>query len=716
MVMHLSGSTEILIFNSLPDRPPATEFGKGFAKIIGNNYFIFCVSNATEWHSKGYSALLADRPAASDLGPGEWIAEGVRYLSNGEIYTPEFTSNFPVDLANSSDPDKGAAMVGFLQSGVNATGRTIQEKLRDFISVKDFGAIGDGVADDSAAIQAAEDAGVLIGDALGGRYPKIHFPNGTYKCNHLTWKRVCSWVGEEVGNTRLVYNGPDNTAGSYIVGLAVSSGAVPYSGFYNMTFVGFDSGDTSNPSAAHAILNLGTQLDWGFKLENLHFSSFFDDALQLRGTNSVFVNLFINRVRFDGCGGFGIFIGSNNSNSGSPMVLDQFTLDNNIIGNYATKMTGQGRYDGSRWGKGLLRLDDGQSVSCHIANARIELNKKLVAHNNAFSLIYANNTIGGSRSFINVSNIQGTGRNDQPIIFCKDVTGRVTLRHSDIGMSAYAKLYEGTSLERDLYKNQVQIGFSGSNTQMPTGLQLYGHQLEWRGNPPEQLPSHGGYYKYGDMVFNSAPGIGRAAMWQCRWPTIGAAVANSGNITTAAVATSDSNVVSVPASTLSNFGVGINITLVGAGAAGADLDTRVTAVDEQDNKITLNDAASTSVEPCTIKFKSAQFSPVLYVPGVSADKGNAGFTLTLGTSEPTAYVNTPLTANRTITLSTNTSNLGTVAQANGGKFRVVRTANSTGAFTLDIPHNGGTKSLSTGQWADFEFTGSVWILTASGSL
>lgn len=55
------------------------------------------------------------------------------------------------DMAASS----GAALVGFLQSGSGATDRTALAKLRDTVSVEDFGATGDGTTNDGAAINLA---------------------------------------------------------------------------------------------------------------------------------------------------------------------------------------------------------------------------------------------------------------------------------------------------------------------------------------------------------------------------------------------------------------------------------------------------------------------------------------------------------------------------------------------------------------------------------
>lgn len=69
--------------------------------------------------------------------------------------------------ANASLIDYDPPFVGAVTSGY-----TIADKLSQTVSVQDFGAVGDGVTDDTAAIQAAVDA-ITTGT--------VHFPAGTYK-------------------------------------------------------------------------------------------------------------------------------------------------------------------------------------------------------------------------------------------------------------------------------------------------------------------------------------------------------------------------------------------------------------------------------------------------------------------------------------------------------------------------------------------------------
>ena len=71
---------------------------------------------------------------------------------------------------------------GFLQTGTGAARRPVDSKLKDFVSVKDFGATGNGATDDTAAIQAAINA---CSEQIGGvaQTPiakAVYIPYGRY--------------------------------------------------------------------------------------------------------------------------------------------------------------------------------------------------------------------------------------------------------------------------------------------------------------------------------------------------------------------------------------------------------------------------------------------------------------------------------------------------------------------------------------------------------
>jgi hypothetical protein len=72
----------------------------------------------------------------------------------------------------------GSALVGFQQAGMGAVLRDLQAKARETISVKDFGAVGNGSTDDAAAIQAAVDYASTFSEGA-----RVCFPAGQYRVN-----------------------------------------------------------------------------------------------------------------------------------------------------------------------------------------------------------------------------------------------------------------------------------------------------------------------------------------------------------------------------------------------------------------------------------------------------------------------------------------------------------------------------------------------------
>jgi hypothetical protein len=123
----------------------------------------------------------------------DFVALSINEITGGAdattiTYTPSAQSLYGTSVITAksaldqiSNEGTGSSKVGFLQSGTGATNRTVQDKLREYVSVKDFGADPTGATDSRQAFQNALNA-VLA----SGNRGTVYVPSGTYLINGVT--------------------------------------------------------------------------------------------------------------------------------------------------------------------------------------------------------------------------------------------------------------------------------------------------------------------------------------------------------------------------------------------------------------------------------------------------------------------------------------------------------------------------------------------------
>jgi len=134
---------------------------------------------------------------------------------------------------------------GFIQAGTGAQQRTVESKLQDVVSVKDFGAVGDGTTDDTTKIQAAINSGAST----------VTFPNGIYLTGSLSITSSITLRGDRQSTRILRPNNFDPENASFASSPAhfnINSGniEVTISGF---TFDGNEAGQSAINASASSI-------------------------------------------------------------------------------------------------------------------------------------------------------------------------------------------------------------------------------------------------------------------------------------------------------------------------------------------------------------------------------------------------------------------------------------------------------------------------------
>jgi len=176
---------------------PRYQFSSATGAPLANGTLTVYVAGSTTptntWQDQSQSTLNTNPIQLDSRGECVlWLDPAISYKfilksAGGAIqWTQDNISGADSGLRPALTASTGSSLVGFIQSGTGAVARTVQSKLREIeISVKDYGAVGDGATYDSAAIALAlAEAQQYISNAASWGQQigvKLKFPRGKYR-------------------------------------------------------------------------------------------------------------------------------------------------------------------------------------------------------------------------------------------------------------------------------------------------------------------------------------------------------------------------------------------------------------------------------------------------------------------------------------------------------------------------------------------------------